>query len=459
MSLRARINLLLTFVMLVFACALAALQISDSRNSIREEVEAATKVSAQLLGIVSQLNDQQSPAHLASFLQRLGRVRANDIDLFDRDGKPLYHSPPSTYKAGRDAPAWYSRLVSPKVSEVSLSVPDGTLVIRPHVSRAVLDSWDELRRILWLTGLLLVAVNAPVFWLASRSLRPVKDIVAGLQRMEYMQFHTRLPPFKLRELDVVSETFNRMAQAVEDGFAARERAERSEHQLRQNRELTQIIQDHIEEERRNLARELHDELGQAVTAVRTIATTIVTRAREDNPEVASRAQTIVDVSGQMYTTMHDLVSKLRPLSLDNLGLGDALHDLVGTQTQRHPEIIVSLQLESDLTDLSAELSISAYRIVQECLTNVLRHAEATRANVRVSRAAEPSGECLVLEVSDNGVGKAADVTAREGHYGVLGVRERVSALHGSLTVSDRQPVGVCVAARLPVQTKPKIALT
>ncbi len=435
------------------------LQITDSRKSIHEEVEAATKVSAQLLGIVSQLNGQQSPAHLASFLQRLGRVRANDIELFDGEGKLLYHSPPSAYKAGRDAPAWYSRLVSPSVPKVRMAVPDGILVIHPHVSRAVLDSWDELRRILWLMGLLLIAVNAPVFWLASRSLRTVKEIVAGLQQMEYMQFHTRLPPFKLRELNVVSETFNRMAQAVEDGFAARERAERSEHQLQQNRELTQIIQDHIEEERRNLARELHDELGQAVTAVRTIATTIVTRTQEDNPEVASRAQTIVDVSGQMYTAMHDLVRELRPLSLDNLGLGDALRELVGTHAERHPELVISLQVDSVLTDISAELSISAYRIVQECLTNVLRHAQATRAEVRVSRAAASPGDCLVLEVSDNGIGKAADVTAREGHYGVLGMRERVSALHGSLTVSDQHPSGVSIVVRLPVQTKPAAALT
>ena len=77
----------------------------------------------------------------------------------------------------------------------------------------------------------------------------------------------------------------------------------------------------------------------------------------------------------------------------------------------------------------------------------------------MSRAAASPGDCLVLEVSDNGIGKAADVTAREGHYGVLGMRERVSALHGSLTVSDQHPSGVSIVVRLPVQTKPAAALT
>jgi two-component system, NarL family, sensor histidine kinase UhpB len=454
MSLRARINLLLTCIMLAFAVALVVIEINDARQSIGEEVEAATKVSSQLLGIVFQNGQMQSAASMVDFLTRLGRVRANDIELFDLTNARLYQSPPSIYKVGREAPGWYARLVTPKLPAVNFALPYGTLVITPHVSRAVVDNWDELKTLLLLTALLLVAANLLVFWLASRLVHPVKDIVAGLSQMEQMQFHTRLPKFPLPELDAIGSTFNRMAQAVEDGFAARERAERSEHELQENREMNALIQQHIEEERRNLARELHDELGQSVTAVRTIATSIVNKSKESAPEVAASAKTIVDVSGHMYDAMHGMVRKLRPVALD-LGLGDALRDLVATNEQRYPQTRFTLQLAGDLQQLPEQISITAYRIAQECLTNVVRHAGATRALVRAAHVAaeDSAGEQLELAVIDDGRGTVDQIMDREGHFGVRGMRERVQALGGTFDVRESPQQGVSVYVRLPLNAK------
>lgn len=452
MSLRARINLLLTCIMLAFAVALVVLEINDARKSISEEVEAATRVSTQLL---SMNIDMQTPEAMVDFLKRLGRVRANDIELFALNGVRLYRSPPSIYKVGRDAPVWYARLVTPKLPPVNLALPFGTLVVTPHVSRAVVDNWDELKTLLLLTALLLVAVNVLVFWLASRLVQPVKEIVAGLSQMEKMQFHTRLPKFSLPELDAIGSTFNRMAQSVEDGFAARERAERSEHELRENREMSALIQQHIEEERRNLAHELHDELGQSVTAVRTIATSIVNKSKESAPELTASAKTIVDVSGQMYDAMHGMVRKLRPVALD-LGLGDALHDLVATNEQRYPETHFSLQLAGDLAHLPETISITAYRIAQECLTNVARHAGATRALVRATRVAatgDSLDDQLELAIIDNGKGTVQEVMDKEGHYGVRGMRERAQALGGTFEVRASPQQGVSVYVHLPLGTK------
>jgi two-component system, NarL family, sensor histidine kinase UhpB len=424
MSLRARINLLLTCIMLAFAVALVVIEINDARQSIGEEVEAATKVSSQLLGIVFQNGQMQSAASMVDFLTRLGRVRANDIELFDLTNARLYQSPPSIYKVGREAPGWYARLVTPKLPAVNFALPYGTLVITPHVSRAVVDNWDELKTLLLLTALLLVAANLLVFWLASRLVHPVKDIVAGLSQMEQMQFHTRLPKFPLPELDAIGSTFNRMAQAVEDGFAARERAERSEHELQENREMNALIQQHIEEERRNLARELHDELGQSVTAVRTIATSIVNKSKESAPEVAASAKTIVDVSGHMYE-------------------------------QRYPQTRFTLQLAGDLQQLPEQISITAYRIAQECLTNVVRHAGATRALVRAAHVAaeDSAGEQLELAVIDDGRGTVDQIMDREGHFGVRGMRERVQALGGTFDVRESPQQGVSVYVRLPLNAK------
>ncbi len=449
MSLRARINLLLTCIMLAFACALVVIEINDARQSIREEVEAATRVSTHLLGTNVHM---QTVEAMVDFLTRLGRVRANDIELFAPDGKRLYRSPPSIYKVGREAPLWYARLVTPDLPPVTLPLPYGSLVVTPHVSRAVLDNWDELNTLLLLTAVLLVAVNVLVFWLASRLVLPIKEIVAGLSQMEKMQFHTRLPKFSLPELDAIGSTFNRMAQSVEDGFAARERAERSELELRENRELGALIQQHIEEERRNLARELHDELGQSVTAVRTIATSIVNKSTDSAPDVAASAKTIVDVSAQMYDAMHGMVRRLRPVALD-LGLGDALRDLVASNEQRYPQTHFSLQLAGDLQQLPESISITAYRIAQECLTNVARHAGATRALVRAARVAatdDSTDDQLELAVIDDGKGTVEQVMDREGHFGLRGMRERAQALGGSFEVKQSPLQGVSIYVRLPL---------
>ena len=450
MSLRSQINLLITLVMLFFVVALAALEIDASRRSIREEMEATTKVTVQLLANVIKNEEvqgsQPSPRALVGFLEHLGRIRAHEVRLDSASGIPLYESPPSPYKVGRTAPAWFAKLVAPEVSPIPLKVGLGKLWILPETSRSVLDAWDDLLNLFWLSITFFVLVNLIVFWFASRALNPVKDIVSGLRKMELGQFHARLPRFKLREMAAISDTFNRMAQAVEESFTVKRQAEQTATELKENRELTRLIQHHIEEERRNLALELHDELGQSVTAVKTIATSLVNRANDKTLDVASAAKMIVDVSGQMYDSMHGMVRQLRPLALDKLGLRDALQELASAQQTRHPAIQFDLKLEGNFKDLDPDVSIAAYRIVQECLTNIVRHAGATEAEVSVR-----SNENLTLVIRDNGRGLPVDQANREERFGLMGMRERAEGLGGKFEVNSDQ--GVTVKVSLPVNTK------
>lgn len=447
MSLRSQINLLITLVMLFFVVALAALEIDASRRSIREEMEATTKVTVQLLASVIKNEETQdtqpSPRALVGFLEHLGRIRAHDVRLDSAAGAPLYESPPSPYKMGRTAPQWFSKLVAPDVSPIPLQVGPGKLWILPEVSRSVLDAWDDLLNLFRLSTAFFVVVNLIVFWFASRALNPVKDIVEGLRKMELGQFHARLPRFKLREMATISETFNRMAQAVEESFTVKREAEKTAMELRENRELTRVIQQHIEEERKNLALELHDELGQSVTAIKTIATSLVNRSKGKAIEVHEAAQMIVDVSGQMYDAMHGMVRQLRPLALDKFGLRDALHELVSTQQARYPAIQFELSLTGDFSGIDPDASIAAYRIVQECLTNIVRHAGASEAGISVK-----SDHGLVLQIRDNGRGLPADQADREERFGLMGMRERAESLGGKFEVNSDE--GVTVNVALPV---------
>jgi two-component system sensor histidine kinase UhpB len=448
-SLRLQINLIIAVMMTLFIGTLVYQQIEDTRSSVREEIEGSNRVAIQLLTAVSGAYEQSGVRGMLNFLHQLGRVRANDVMLYDPDGRLIYSSPVSIYKVGREAPAWYARLVAPVVGPSEIAVGGGRLVIRANSSRAVLDGWDGLLQLLWIGAIALAVINLAVFWFAGRILRPLQIVVEGLRRMEAGDYAARLPPLRGREGRLMSTTFNRTAQAVAESVADRRAADEARDRLRENRELTQMIQSHIEEERRTIARELHDELGQSITAIRSFGLIIQQQAAAGDQRVAEAARLVVDTAGHMYDAVHEMIPRLRPFALDSFGLGDAVGDLVAAWRTRHMGIPILLQVEDPLPELGSSQSICAYRILQEALTNAFRHAEASQITVSVST--EP-GE-LVVGVSDDGVGLPPG-WEQSGHYGLRGMRERAVASGGSLQLTSEAGKGTRVVARLPLISPP-----
>jgi two-component system sensor histidine kinase UhpB len=233
----------------------------------------------------------------------------------------------------------------------------------------------------------------------------------------------------------------------------RKRAQQTARELEENRQLTQLIQGHVEEERRSLARELHDELGQYVTAIKTIGASIANRTGSA-PEVQTGAQTIVSVAARIYDSMHGIISRLRPSALDNLGLTETLQDSIAAWQSRHPELKFKLDFSGRLDDLGETINITVYRIVQECLTNVIRHAQATNVEIAVKRQPASAGACemLWLAVCDDGKGTPEEAV-QDGHFGLLGMRERVQALNGSFSIDNAPNRGFCINVTLPLEGK------
>jgi len=167
------------------------------------------------------------------------------------------------------------------------------------------------------------------------------------------------------------------------------------------------------------------------------------------PEISVSAQTIVDVSSQMYDAMHGMVKRLRPMALDDLGLEDALREFVAQMQQRHPSIKFELLLGDDVGQLGEALNITTYRVVQECLTNVVRHADARHAQVDVAVRDREDRRCLEISVVDDGRGFDIKRVDSAEHFGLLGMRERVQALNGALTLTS-DAGGVRVGVRIPL---------
>jgi PAS domain S-box-containing protein len=568
MSLRLRLNLLVASLVAAFLLATAALIVDDARRSIREEIASGTRITVQLLSAVvyagtfyPTVGTQRE--FVLSFLRSLGRVRAHDIVLTDPLGNVVYRSPPSVYKAGRDSPAWFARLVLPRTEPVALALPGGTLTITPDPSRAVVDAWDDVKKLAGIAALLLAVAVPLVIALVARSLRPLDRLSGALADLERGRLDTRLPRIGSPEFAAIGERFNRMAAALEqrtaenrrlalvaqqssdamliegpdgridwcnpaaqrmfadagaavpgqrledlaggraiaaalarmggetvehvecsctgrDGRAIEvavsaaplvdaQRGERlgrilsvrdvtehrraleAERALDESRRLTQLIQKHVEDERRSLARELHDELGQSVTAIKSIGTSIAHRTRDTAPEIHASSRMIVDVAARLYDAMHDIVRQLRPSALDHLGLRDALEGAIQAAQAQHPGVSLTLTTEGALDGLGEAVNIGAYRIVQECLTNALRHSRATCIAVSLRRIEGADGPRLELEVRDNGRGLGAVNEDAAPRFGVLGVQERVQALGGTFAISAAPAgSGVRAAACIPL---------
>lgn len=449
MSLRLKIHLIVGVLVTLFVAGVLGLQLRSLREGVHEEVIAANRVAAQLLRRTAWLQAAQGTPAMLAFLQGVGRVRSNDIVLLDAQGAELYRSPPSPYKAGHDAPEWFAELVLPPPSEQSIEFPDGRLVVRSDASRAAVDAWDYTVSLVGWGLVLLLAVNAVVFWLVGRTVRPFATIVEGLGAVEGGHFDVMLPPLAGREAGAIGAAFNRMVAKLRDQLEAERRAVRAEQQLSDSRELSRWIDHHIEQERRMIARELHDEFGQSVTAIRSLALSIAERVGERDGESAQAARVIADESSRLYDAMHGLIPRLAPLVLDRFGLPDALRDLAERTRRSQPNLQLELQIEPGEANLSADAALALYRAAQEGLTNALRHGGA--ASVRVVLRGDAEG--VTLEVEDDGAGLAPDWRERSGHYGLRWLGERLQALHGRFSLEPRGVRGTRLEVRVPLHAE------
>jgi two-component system sensor histidine kinase UhpB len=153
---------------------------------------------------------------------------------------------------------------------------------------------------------------------------------------------------------------------------------------------------------------------------------------------------LFDTAGMTSDAMRRMIPRLRPIQLEGMGLVDAVRDLLTETQQNHPEVRFELAVEGELPPVDDALELSAYRIVQEAVTNVVRHAEATRGRIVI---AVREGT-LMLTIADNG--KGAETLMREGHYGVRGMQERAAAHGGSVSFQPASGRGLEVRVALPL---------
>jgi signal transduction histidine kinase len=220
----------------------------------------------------------------------------------------------------------------------------------------------------------------------------------------------------------------------------------------QLRSLSGYLQSAREEERIRIAREIHDEIGQVLTAVKMDLALLARElpasgdklSREEIQQSIRATVTLVDNALQ---TMHNIIRELRPEVLDHLGLKSALEWQI-QEFQTRTRIECSFESDIEDAELDPERSTAVFRILQETLTNIARHANASKVDVELRR----ENNSLLLDVQDNGQGISESNVANSSRFGILGMRERARALGGSVEVRGNPGQGTRVSARIPLQT-------
>lgn len=233
----------------------------------------------------------------------------------------------------------------------------------------------------------------------------------------------------------------------------RRMAERRLHgALADNRRLTCANVELQEQERRRLARELHDELGQYLNAIKVDAVCIRDGDGAGSPDAARGAASIIASVDRVQVSVGDMIRRLRPAGLDELGLVAALEECVDGWRKRLPAVRFELAVGESFPNPDESINIALYRVVQEGLTNVAKHAHARRVDIGLERheGASPQMAQLVLTMFDDGVG-APGSTATRG-LGLIGMRERLEALGGRLEHTTAPGTGFRLVARVPMAT-------
>jgi two-component system sensor histidine kinase UhpB len=438
LSLRFRLNLMIASAMLLIIGLGFMFAIHSASRSVEAETRSTVNLALQLIEAGQNAVGQEARgggAPYSAWLSQLGHLERTRHLRIHLAGKAATVLNLPAAGAEDDAPGWFRWAVMPEPVVEERLLSDGAggqsaLRIEAESGDEIAEAWRETEGFLYLLLALALAVYGLVHITVGRAFRAVGEIMEGLEGIEKGEYGKRLPGFALPEFQRISRAFNHMAAALEKS--------RDE-----NRALIRESLSIQEEERRHLARELHDEFGQSVTAIKAMAAALRNHG-DANHEAAAHIMALCD---RLFSVVRAMMRRLRPSILDELGLSVSLEDLVENWRIGQPGLAIECACEAGLDEFAGAASIHLYRIVQECLTNVARHAEARQVSIRLGLADAEGHGWIELAFRDDGRG--FDPTQPRRGFGLAGMKERVAGLGGQFTLETGPGGGTAIDIRIP----------
>ena len=395
----------------------------DARRSVDSELASAMASAAQAVRSGVQDAGASDPAN--TVLPRLVKVfdgnRHVRAVLLDAGGAARAASHP--FVPADPPPGWFIGLIDPHAPAERLSAPAGAAIrLEPVPVNEIGEVWSGLRDALLIVGLLSGLAMVLIRRAVTQALKPLTAVSGALARVGAGDFEARVAPGGTVELEGLAQGFNAMAGQLDSID-------------RENRRLHEQLATVQEEERAEIARDLHDEIGPYLFAVNIDAAA--------NPP---RVELIQAAVAHMQTQVTDMLRRLRPLRAVEFGLISAIEDLVGFWRARRGDIAFDVSLAIDDAALGLGVREALYRVTQEALSNAVRHGAPSHIALSVEIAA---GEVAVLRVADNGA--AAERPGGRPRFGLSGMRERLAALGGELSIDTGAGQGWTVIARAPLR--------
>jgi two-component system sensor histidine kinase UhpB len=444
LSLRARINLLLALILALGLAINVARLVLEAAPRVQAEDQSVTRLAREFIEtIVTGLNEAPDPdARLDQIVHDLKRLRHVSITL-QGDESALFAPADETGDAP-SVPAWFVALIHPEKTSVSVPVSihgkPTALVITSIPNDEIAEIWDGIITQLEVGTAVAVALFLITMMVVGRALAPLEALSQAMGRIEAGSYDVRVEPGGAPELAAICTRLNHLAMTL--GEAVEEKRRLAERAV--------SLQD---VERKDIARELHDEFGPYLFALRAHVGAVMRLAEAREPDtnaLRKHGSAILEQVNALQQLTRRILEKLRPVGLAELGLREALGALLRLWNESHPDVTIETTISPSLGDTGETADLTIYRVVQEALTNVFRHAGATEVNVSIAPAERPAGlrdrcDYALVRVCDNGRGLQVD---QKFGLGLTGMRERLLALGGTLTVASSES-GVTVEAMVP----------
>ncbi|UFX47640.1 histidine kinase [Bradyrhizobium sp. 41S5] len=445
LSLRARINLLLALILALGLGINIARLVLEAGPRVQAEDQSVIRLAREFVAtMVAGLDEAADPdARLDQIVLDLSRLRHVSIT---RQDDATAKSAERLEEVGdpRAPPEWFVALVHPEQTSVRVPISvhgkPQSLVITSHPDDEMAEIWDGIVTQIEVGSAIAVALLLVTMLVVGRALAPLEALSQAMTGIEAGDYDARVEPGGSPELAAICAKLNHLAATLGEAVDSK----------RQLAERAVSLQD---SERKEIARELHDEFGPYLFALRAHAGALTRLSEVEQPDPAAlrkHGSAILEQVNALQQFTRRILERLRPVGLAELGLAEALGALVRLWGETHPEVEIESSISPDLGETGETADLTIYRIVQEALTNVFRHAGATAVDITIEPAERQTGPrggraCALVRVRDNGRGLLRD--HRLGR-GLTGMQERILALGGTLKINSSDD-GVTVEALVP----------
>lgn len=441
MSLKARLVGTIGLALVGVLLASGILNYRHAQNKVAVEMGAAMVVARNTVDrrLADLSNSYRAQVYLEETIDIFDGDRHVSAALVDGSGREIARSaipPPAN-----EVPEWFLALVTPAYPVERIPLPllsnsPGGILLYPDPRSEVDEVWADVRLNLSILLLFTLSAFGLVWLIIGRALSPIHALAEAMRRIGKGDYAVRVSVSGSPELALLCRGCNDMTAHLSD-------------MSERNRQLSEQLIRLQEEERADLARELHDEVGPLLFTV-DVDVGEITRLVDETgggamgPSIASRASSAKIAASRARVYVRDILGRLRPGLIGSLGLQAAVRELADFHRRREPDLDITLDLPDAVFPAETEAVVLA--VVREALVNAVKHASASRIEVSIL---DLSGEVAVA-VSDDGSGLGSPGGPPTG-YGLIGMRERVRAVGGTITIADRpNGRGTAVSAVIPI---------